>query len=96
MVQYNMYALCSVVSDLLLFELGNEVGGDWKELAIGLGITVEDMDNIEMEARTPKQQAWKMLRLWHSKKGRDFSVDGIREKLQQIRMNQETKQKQSK
>ena len=45
-----MYALCSVVSDHLLFELGNEVGGDWKELALSLGMTFRDMDNIEMEA----------------------------------------------
>ena len=88
--------LCSVVSDQSLFKLGNEVGSDWKELAIGLGMTSRDVDNIEMEAHTPRDQAWKMLRVWHAKKRRDFSVDRIRENLQEIRKKEQTKQQQSK
>ena len=93
---YSVCVFCSVVSDHLLFELGNEVGSDWKELAQGLGMAVKDMDNIEMEARTRKDQAWKMLQLWHSIKGRDFNVDEIFQKLQQIRKKQQTKQQRSK
>ena len=96
MVQCIVCMWCFVVSDHLLFELGNEIGGDWKELALGLGMTVQDLDNIEMEARTHKDQAWKMLQLWHSKKGRQFSVDEIYNILQQIRKQQQTKQQRSK
>jgi hypothetical protein len=90
-IQCNDYA----VSDHLLFELGNEVGNDWKELAIGLGMTSQEVDNIEMEACTPRDQAWMMLRAWHAKQRRAFSVDVVRNNLQEIRKKQETKQQQS-
>ena len=93
---YSVCVFCSVVSDHLLFELGNEIGGDWKELALGLGMTSQDLDNIEMEARTHKDQTWTMLQLCHSKKGRPFSVDEIYKILQQIRKQQQTKQQRSK
>ena len=88
--------LCPVVSDCLLFEMGNEVASDWKELALGLSMSFQDLDKIEMEAHTPREQAWKMLRLWHSKKRKDFSVDGIHKHLLQIREQQQAKEQQSK
>ena len=87
-----VYALCTVVSDRLLYELGNEVGGDWKDLAMCLGLTFCDMDNIETEAHSSREQAWKMLQLWRSKMRKDFSVHEIQKTLNQIRKAKQTKQ----
>ena len=88
--------LCYIVVDHLLYELGREVGRDWKELAMYLGMTSQDVDNIDMEGSTPMEQAWKMLRLLHSKTRREFTVTGIRQKLAEVRKEQLAKKQQSK
>ena len=73
----------------MLFELAEEVGILWKELAIDVGFRGYEIDLIEKEARTPKEQAYKMLRQLHSKLGHsDFNVDEVRGKIRKIKRKQ--------
>ena len=79
----------SVDPDQLLFELAEEVGVHWKELAIDVDFRSHEIDVIEKEARTPKEQAHKMLRQLHSRMGHsNFNVNQIRAMIQKIRRKQ--------
>ena len=81
--------MCSVDSDQSLFELVDEVGVLWKELAIDVGFRSHEIDRIENEARTPKEQAYKMLRHLQSRKGHsDFNVDQVRARIRKIKRKQ--------
>ena len=90
MIQCSM--LCTVVFYRLLYEVGKEVGRDWKKVAKGLGLTSQDMDNIKMKAKSSRKRAWKMLQLWHFKMRKDLSVDEIHKTLYQIRRRNQTNQ----
>ena len=68
----------TVVPDHLLYEMGKEVGRDWKKVARYLGLTSQDMDSIKKKAKSSRERAWKMLQLWHSR--RDLSVYEIHRK----------------
>ena len=73
----------------MLYELSEEVGIVWKELAIDVGFRSHELDLIEKEARTPQQQAHKMLRQLHSRMGySDFNVDEIRARIRKIKQKQ--------
>ena len=82
--------LCSVDPDPVLFDLAAEVGVSWKELAIDVGSS-DMIDVIEREApaRTPKEQAFKMLRKLHAKMGHSvFNFDDIRARIRKITKKQ--------
>ena len=96
MVIVQCSVLCCVDVDRLLYELGKEVGCDWKELALSLGMPSQDLDSIDMEGSTPMERAWMMLQLVHSKTRREFAVAGIRQKLAEVRKEQLAKKQQSK
>ena len=85
--------VCTVVSNRLLYEVGKEIGRDWKRMAKGLGLTSQDMDNVKMEAKSSRKRAWKMLQLWHAKTRGALSVDEIHRTLQQLRKRKQTTSK---
>ena len=66
-----------LVSDRLLYEVGKEIGRDWKKVARRLGLTSLDMKNVKMKAKSSRKRAWKMLQLWHSRMRRDIRVNEI-------------------
>jgi hypothetical protein len=84
-----VYIVCTVVSDHLLYEVGREIGRDWKMVARRLGLTVHDMADIKMKARSSRKRAWKMLRLWYTKIRNCFKADKIHETLQRIRKTEQ-------
>ncbi|XP_062504700.1 uncharacterized protein LOC134181438 isoform X2 [Corticium candelabrum] len=69
----------------LLYHLAEEVGSDWKAVAVGMGLKLQQIKIIELEAHIPREQAWTMLCLLHSKMGSDFSINEVHRHLQQIR-----------
>ena len=85
--------VCTVVSNRLLYEVGKEIGRDWKRVAKGLGLTSQDMDNVKMEVKSSRKRAWKMLKLWHAKTRGALSVDEIHRILQQLRKRKPTTSK---
>ena len=84
---------CTLVSNRLLYEVGKEIGRDWKRVAKGLGLTSQDMDYVKMEAKSSRKRAWKMLQLWHAKTRGALSVDEIHRTLQQLRKRKQTTSK---
>ena len=84
--------VCTAVSNRSLYELGKEVGRDWKKLAKSLGLTSQDKDNIKKKAKSSRKRAWKMLQLWHAKLRGDFRLQEIHKTLEQIRKRKQTKQ----
>ena len=90
--QCSMCVVFCIVSDRLLYELGKEVGRDWKILAKCLGLASRDVDNIKMKAKSSRKRAWKMLQLWHAKLRGEFRVQEIHRTLEQIRKWKQTKQ----
>ena len=83
--KWHKSVLCSVGSDRVLFELADQVGVVWNELAIDVGMKGYNLDAIE-EAANPKDQALKMLRLLHAKMSHtEFNVDEVRARLQKIK-----------
>lgn len=88
-----MHVYVIVGLDLLLYNLALEIGVDWKELAVRVGMTFRDTDVIEMEAHTPKEQACKMLRLLLDRLGRhNFNLDSIHGQLSLIRKKKQAEQ----
>ena len=85
--------VCTVVSNRLLYEVGKEIGRDWKRVAKGLGLTSQDMDNVKMEVKSSRKRARKMLQLWHAKTRGALSVDEIHRTLQQLRKRKPTTSK---
>ena len=84
--------VCTVVSNRLLYEVGKEIGQDWKRVAKGLGLTSQDIDNVKMQAKSSRKRAWKMLQLWNAKTRGVLSVGEIQRTLQQLRKIKQTKQ----
>ena len=81
--------MCSVDSDRVLFELADEVGIYWKQVAMDVDFRIHEIDVIEKEARTPKEQACKMLYQFRSKIGHsNFSSDKIRSRLRKIKQKE--------
>jgi tetratricopeptide (TPR) repeat protein len=75
--------------DRLIYDLADEVGVLWKELALDLGFRSHEIDVIENEARTPKEQAHKMLRQLLAKVGYSgFNVAEVRAKNEKIKRKQ--------
>ena len=72
----------TVVPDHMLYEVGKEVGRDWKKVAKCLGLTSQDVHSIKKKAKSSRKRAWKMLQLWHSR--RDLSVSEIHRKCKLI------------
>ena len=85
----------TVVPGRLLYEVGKEVGRDWKKVAKYLGLTSQDLDNIKMQAKSSRKRAWQMFKLWHFKMKRDLSggESQILLTLQHIRTMRQTKSK---
>ena len=83
--------LCSVVSDQLLFELADEVGVLWKELAMDFKFQLHEVDAIEKEAQTPRGRALKTLRQLRAKMSHtdsDFDCDEVRASMRKIKLKQ--------
>lgn len=80
------------VSDHLLYEVGIEIGKDWKNLAKSLGLTPQEIDNIKSKARSSRKRGWKMLGFWHSKVRGVLAAEKIHEILQRIQRMKETRQ----
>ena len=78
MVRCGLYVFLTAGSDHLLYEVGKDVGRDWKKVARCLGLTSQDVNNIKKKAKSSRKRAWKMLQLWHSR--RDLSVYEIHRK----------------
>jgi tetratricopeptide (TPR) repeat protein len=76
--------------DKELFELADEVGVFWKELALDLGLRGDEVDSIEKEASTNRDRAFKMLRHLHAKTSKKsvFNVDDVRARLGNIKEKQ--------
>jgi hypothetical protein len=76
--------------DKELFELADEVDVFWKELALDLGLTGDELDFIEKEATTTRDRAFKMLRHLHAKTSAKgvFNVDDVRARLGKIKEKQ--------
>ena len=80
----------------LLYHLAEEVGSDWKAVAVGMGLKLQQIKIIELEAHIPREQAWTMLCLLHSKMGSDFSINEVHRHLQQIRNKRQADDSKSK
>ena len=79
-----------------MYELAEEVRNDWKAVAGHMGLTFQQTEIIKIEAHIPREQAWKMLSLLHSKMGSDFKVDELHGHLQQLRKDRHTEELKSK
>ena len=88
---YTVWCVCTVVSDRLLYQVGKDIGREWKRVAKELGLTSQDIDNVKMQAKGSRKRAWKMLQLWYAKMRAFLSVDEIHRSLQQLRKRQQTK-----
>jgi uncharacterized protein YbjQ (UPF0145 family) len=90
MLQRISSVFCCVRLDKELFELADEVDVFWKELALDLGLTGDELDFIEKEATTTRDRAFKMLRHLLAKMSANsvFNVDDIRTRLMKIKEKQ--------
>jgi hypothetical protein len=79
-IEYN-----TIVSDRLLYEVGKEIGQEWKLVARHLGLTTQDMADIKMKAKSGRKRAWKMLQLWYTRVRSRLGAEKIAEILQGIR-----------
>lgn len=61
------------------------MAGDWPAVADRLGISRYDVNMIQLEVHTKREQAWKMLSDWHSKEGTAASVDKVKAELTAVR-----------
>ena len=68
-----------------LYTLAEEVGTDWKPVAVYMRLSSRQIKLIELEAQIPRQQAFNMLCHLHSKMGSCFNIDEVQRQLQQIR-----------
>ena len=83
--------LYSIVSDQLLFELADEVGVLWKELAMDFDFQLQEVEAIEKQAQTPRGRALKMLRQLRVKMSHidsDFGCDEVRASMRKIKLKQ--------
>ena len=88
--------VCTIdTDDKVLYELAEEIGDDWKELAVQFGMKLREIKIIELETQTPKQQACEMLCQFRSKKGNDLNIRRVKKELQRIRKKKQTKQSRS-
>ena len=71
----------------MLFELSDEVGVLWKELALELGFRSYHIHAIEEKAANPKDGAFKMLRELCDN-AIHFNVDEVRSRLPKIKQKQ--------
>jgi tetratricopeptide (TPR) repeat protein len=61
----------------MLYDVGIEIGKDWKEVAKILGLTSQEIDDIKSENKSSRKRGWKMLKFWHSKVARVLSAEKV-------------------
>ena len=67
-----------------LFDLSAVVSGSWRDLAESLNISNYDIEMIELEVNTKREQAYMMLCKWQSRVGVNAKIEMVKEKMQHI------------
>ena len=67
-----------------LFGLRDIVGDKWRDLADRLNMSRYDVEMIELEAHTKKEQAFMMLCKWKSMGGDNATLEKVKAELKEI------------
>ena len=67
-----------------LFDLCDIVGEKWRDLADRLKMSRYDVEMIELEVHTKKEQAFMMLCKWQSMVGDNATVEKVKAELKEI------------
>ena len=62
------------VTDILIQSISGDVGAYWRDLGTFLGLESTVMDNIETDIKECRERAWKVLRKWKQKRGKEATV----------------------
>ena len=74
----------TLVTDVQIWSICDEVGVDWRDLGTVLGIASSFMDNIEADDRSSRERARKLLRKWITKEGKGATVGILIDALEEI------------
>lgn len=75
-----------------MFDFAKSIGADWKELALMMGVTPVDVECIERDVSTTRERAFRMLRDWYWKVGKQADLHSVRAKLEIIRSEKQARQ----
>jgi hypothetical protein len=78
------------MDDRQLYALAQEVGANWSELALSLGISQVDIDKIRCDWGTTDERSYKMLSDWYWEKGSRADFSMVKSKLMDIRSRHKT------
>ena len=67
-----------------LFDLSARVGDSWCDLANSLHISTYEVERIQLEVHTKKEQAYAMLCNWQSKLGDNANVETVITEIKRI------------
>ena len=67
-----------------LFDLCDIVGDKWRDLADRLNMSRSDVEMIELEVHTKKEQAFMMLCKWKSMLGDNATLEKVKAELKEI------------
>ena len=60
------------------------MSGSWRDLAESLNVSKSDIETVELEVHTKREQAYMMLCKWQSKFGDNAKIEMVKEKMQHI------------
>ena len=60
------------------------MSGSWRDLAESLNVSKSDIETVELEVHTKREQAYMMLCKWQSKVGDSAKIEMVKEKMQHI------------
>ena len=72
------------VTDILIWSICDEVGADWKDLGIVLGLEEAFLDNVETDLNECREKARRVLRKWRRKNGKEATVGILINALEKI------------
>ena len=67
-----------------LFDLSAVVSGSWRDLAKSLNLSKYDIEMVELEVHTKREQAYMMLCKWQSNVGENAKIEMVKEKMQHV------------
>ncbi|XP_046543391.1 uncharacterized protein LOC124253631 [Haliotis rubra] len=70
------------IQNSVLLAVAKELGNDWKQVALALGLQSSDIDDVEYRhSRELREQAWHALILWKKRNSRNATIVSLKKAL---------------